>query len=192
MSTNSQAETRRARPVAKRPSDPHPRASALEPAANALLVSARERAAVLADDAEACYRSVVERAGNEAERMLEEARSQGEAAAVEVAAQELARSRQEARAIVLAARRRAYEAVREAALQGLAACASTPDALALRDRLAALVRERLGADVSVTSEPALDVWASAETADRRCVLSAAMLVDHALASRTIDLEALWR
>jgi len=160
--------------------------------ANALLDAARERAASIAADAAARAHAVGAKARVDAEHVVDDARTEGERSAQKVAEQRLAVARDEAHAVVLAARRHAYEEVRAAALVELAACAGTPRADALRDRLEALVSSRLGDDVAVGSMPAEGIWASAEKTGRRCVVTAEALVDQVLASHADDVEGLWR
>jgi vacuolar-type H+-ATPase subunit E/Vma4 len=165
--------------------------ASLVPVADAIVDAALARAqatrSVAAEDA----RAELARARQEAARILDEARSDGTAAAAATAASQLTIARREARETVLAARRRAYETLRGGAVTALVQQAATPDGRRLAGRLQALVRDRVGASASVHAAGPGNLGAVAESGNRRAELEPAELVDQALESLGARIAALW-
>jgi vacuolar-type H+-ATPase subunit E/Vma4 len=163
----------------------------LRPVEEALLERGRRNAAKIIGGGEADARRIVAEARAEADRALVRAREEGEAAAARAASADLLVARSEARALVLGARRRAFDSLRESAIHELEECSETPDARSLADRMAAMARRRVGepAIVSHSGPGGLDV--SAEARGRRAVVRLVTLVDHELGAMGPELEGLW-
>lgn len=162
----------------------------LAPVRDSLLAQARAEAAAAMDAArrEAGERRAAAQA--EAEALLREARSEREEAAAAARARSRLRARREARAIVLRARRGAYDELRTAALAAAADLRARADYPLLRERLAAAARALLGPAAEVT-EPE-DGGVLARAGDRLVDCSLPVLVERCLADLGPDLEELWR
>lgn len=163
----------------------------LRPVEEALLERGRQSAENIVSDGEADARRIVAEARTEADRVLLQAREEGEAAAARAASTGLLVARAEARALVLGARRKAFDSLRQSALHELEECSQTPDARSLADRMAAMARRRVGepAVVRRSGPGGLDV--SAEARGRRAVVRLASLLDHELDSMGSEVEGLW-
>lgn len=162
----------------------------LEPVRASLLEQARAEAAARVDAArrEADERRSSARA--EADGLLRRVLGEREEATAAARSRSLLRARREARAIVLHARRDAYEELRAAALAAAADLRARPDYPRLRDRLAAAARERLGPDAEVTEPEGGGVLARA--GERLVDCSLPVLVQRRLADLGPDLEDLWK
>ena len=162
---------------------------AVRPVADALIAEAEQRAqeigAAAADDA----RDLLDSATREGARILDEARAEGDAAARRTSTTMLVEAQQEARRLILDARRRAYDAVRDDALTELTRRRETSEAIELRSRLSETAHERLGRDATVTSED--DCGIVAVLGDRRVDLRAPILVDRALRLLGPRIADLW-
>ncbi len=165
--------------------------SALEPVSEALVATARLRAEQQRADAIEDVRVELSRARAEADRLVAEARVQGASAAELVASLQLVEARRHAREMVLGARRRAYEALRQDAIGALALRATTTEGRMLADRLSALVEERLGRDASIDQAQRDVLVVEAQSGSRRAAIGPAMLIDHVLLSMTEEVEELW-
>jgi len=161
------------------------------PVGDAIVDAALARAQATRAAAAADARLELARAREEAARILDEARFDGTAAATATAASELTIARREARETILAARRRAYETLRDGAVKELVHRAATPDGRRLAERLQALVRDRVGASASVHTAGPGNLGAVAESGNRRAELEPDELVDQALESLGAGIEALW-
>ncbi len=166
-------------------------ASALEPVSEALVAAARRRAEQQRADAIEDVRIELSRAHAEAHRLVAEARVQGASAAEWVASLQLVEARRQAREMVLGARRRAYEALRQDAIERLALRARTTEGRMLTDRLSALVEERLGRDVSIDEAERDVLVIEAQSGNRRATIGPTVLIDHVLLSMTEEVEGLW-
>jgi len=165
--------------------------AALRPVVDAVTDAARARGHATRATAAADVRAELARARREAHGILDEARADGDAAAAATAAIQVAMARREAREMVLAARRAAYETLREQAVAALVAQATSPEGLQLAARLQRLVRDRVGATAAVRSGGPGNLRAVAESGNRRAEVEPQALVDHALESLGADIEALW-
>jgi hypothetical protein len=114
---------------------------ALAPVREALLARARADADRIRVEGSASAARVLSAAGELADRILTDARREGEAAAATALAAERARIRRQARATVLAARREAYEHLRAQARTAVGELAREADLVA---GLGAAVRAALG------------------------------------------------
>jgi vacuolar-type H+-ATPase subunit E/Vma4 len=165
--------------------------ASLRPVADAITQAARERAHATRAAAAAAARAELTRAREEAQGILAEARADGDAAAAATAAIQVTMARREAREMVLAARRAAYETLRERAVAALVEQAATPEGRRLAERLQRLVRDRVGASAAVRSGGPGNLRAVAESGNRRAELAPGALVDQALESLGAGIEALW-
>jgi vacuolar-type H+-ATPase subunit H len=118
--------------------------AALAPVRAALLVAARAAADRTLASADAAATAALTEARERADRMLAEARRDGAADAGAVIADERAQIRRQARAVVLRARREAYDGLRAAARAAVCDLRDEPGYRAVRDRLASYARELLG------------------------------------------------
>ena len=166
-------------------------ASALEPVSEALVATARLTAEQQRADAVEGVRVELSTARAEADRLLAEARVQGASAAELVASLQLVEAHRQAREMVLGARRRAYEALREDAIGALALRATTTEGRMLTDRLSALVEERLGRDISIDQAERDVLVVEAQSGNRRAAIGPAMLIDHVLLAMAEEVEELW-
>ena len=166
-------------------------ASALEPVSEALVAAARRRAEQQRADAIEDVRVELSRAHAEADRLLAQARVQGASAAEWVALRQLVEARRQAREMVLGARRRAYEALRQDAVETLTLRATTTEGRMLTDRLSALVEARLGRDASIDEAQRDVLVVDAQSGNRRVAIGPTMLIDHVLLSMTEEVEELW-
>ena len=164
----------------------------LAPVSEALLETARLRALQVRENAEDDARAEQARALVEVDRVVTQARSRGEWAAQRITSLELAAARREAHEMVLDARRRAYESLRNGAVEALVRFSSTPEGRVLVELLSQLVVGRLGAGASLGAGRSDAMLVRAESGNRRCAVSADMLVDEALRSMPEKVEALWR
>jgi len=154
---------------------------ALRPLAAALVAEAERRAAEIGATTDDAVRDVLEAATREGDRILDQARAEGIEAARRSSTTMLVDAQREARRLVLDVRRRAYDAVRSEALAELARRRQSPEATALRSRLAAGALARLGGDATVTTSDD-DCGIVAVLGARRLDLRAPVLVDRALRS----------
>ena len=160
---------------------------ALEPlSAGALLARARAEAdAAAGRGARPTESARSRRRRGEADALLADARTRGEAEGAELLAAEQTAARRSARAALLGAQRAAYEDLRSKAAQGVRSLLREPEN---RRLLAAALRHALGdvASVSDTEDGGL----FAQAPDGRSIdASIGTLVDGALAD--LDLEGLW-
>lgn len=164
---------------------------ALEPVAGALVAAAHDAARTERALAETDARAQIAEGRAQAEAFLAEARAEGTEAATQRSALQLAVSRREAQEIVLAARLRVYEALRNDAIEALELRADAPEGRLLGERIAALVLERVGAPATVRRFGPGRLAAVAKTGSRQAVLGPAALVDRALVLLAEEIEALW-
>ncbi|MCI4354229.1 MAG: hypothetical protein L3K06_02550 [Thermoplasmata archaeon] len=153
----------------------------LDPYREALLQEIRERADAMRGEA---TRDAIDRATQareRADRMIREARADGEAAAERETALGHVRARRRARRVVLEARRAALVRLRRAALDAAMAARSEPAYGVLLERLAALARDQLGAGARLTVDPPDAGGVVAEVDGRRVDYTIAALVERILA-----------
>jgi len=163
----------------------------LEPAREALLADARERARHLIEQANAEAAARIEEAHRAADELVGRARSQGEAEGRLSSAREEARESALARMEVLAAQRAAYEELRRRARVAVLALRDDPDYPELLERLAAACRNDLGERAQLETD-ALDAGGVRASAGTRSVDYTLIT----LAERCIDalgprLQRLW-
>jgi vacuolar-type H+-ATPase subunit E/Vma4 len=162
--------------------------TALEPVAAALLAAAQARVDAVLTDAENDAAIELDRARAEAKRIIVTARAEGRELAERVAALELADARREASGLVLAAHRRAFATLRMRAIEALIAEADTPSGRELGEWIVEAVRRRVGAEATVTR---VGLSVEAASGNRRAILGPTELIDAALESLAVDVEALW-
>lgn len=165
--------------------------AALEPVTASLVGSAETRAQRIRDGARTDAEAMVAGALADAERLLAGALADGADAAAHEVARQLVDARRRSRDVVLAARRLAYEALRQSAVDALARQAEAQGGQWIGERLAQLVTSRAGtpASVSRTGPGGLEVLA--EAGNRRVSIGPVELVDQALESMPHEVEALW-
>ena len=151
----------------------------------ALLAAAHAEAEQLTRSAAEEGQALVGRAREQAARVLDAARAEGEAEGRELAARAALLSEQRARAVVLEAQHAAYRQLVEAAGLAVARALREPDR---RAALTCALRRRLGGDAEVRDTTDGGLWATAP--DGRSVDgSVATLVGRAMEG--LDLEQLW-
>lgn len=165
--------------------------ASLVPVVEAIVDAAIARAHTTRATAAAAARAELARAREGAERILDEARADGTEAATATASSQLTMARRDTREAILAARRRAYERLRDGAVEALVHQAATPEGRRLAERLRALVRDRVGASASVHSAGPGSLGAVAELGNRRAELEPGELIDQAFKSLGAGIEALW-
>lgn len=173
------------------PTGPRGVEASLEPLSEALVTAARARADDLRAAASEDVRRELSRARSEAERILEDGRLQGVAAAEWIATLRNSAARHQARETVLSAQRRALDKLRQHAIDALVDRAGTPEGRKLSDRLSAHLSERLGRDVQVHREGSSVLELVAESGSRRAFIGPEALVDDVLSSMAEVLEGLW-
>jgi len=162
----------------------------LRPVEDGVLEWARRRAGAIADAAEEDARRMLAAAQADADRLIDQARRQGEEAGARTAAGELAAARSAARSLVLGARRRAFEELRRRVLDELARRGDTPEVRALSDRMTAVALARGGEPAVVRpGSHGLDIVAGAGR--RRAVVTPGALVDRQLAALATEVGGLW-
>jgi vacuolar-type H+-ATPase subunit E/Vma4 len=161
------------------------REAALEPLRAALLTRAGKDADLMRRAAEDDGRKALAAAQERSRQSLANARTQGEAQAALLAAEERSRARRKARGVVLAAQRQAYEELRRQvgdAIRRLLADSGW------QDRLNVLLLRQLGAEARIHDQEGGGVVA--QSADgRRIDASIGVLVDLALSH--LQLEGRW-
>ncbi|HET8680717.1 MAG TPA: hypothetical protein VFM54_02405 [Micromonosporaceae bacterium] len=153
--------------------------AALAPVRDALLAAARADAQRLDAQAQAETDQVLAAARQEAQRLLAEARQRGGAEAEAAVAAEAAGARRRGRAVIMRARREAYESLVTAARAAVAELRGDPAYPATRDRLAAAARAALGPDAGVREAAGGGVVA--EAGARRVDLSLSGFAERAAA-----------
>jgi vacuolar-type H+-ATPase subunit E/Vma4 len=163
--------------------------AALVPVREFLLAQARAEAERTRSEAAAEAAAVLARARDQAAAILAEARARGESDGAAVAAAELARARRQARGLPLAARRQAYEALRQRARAAVRKLHEDPGYPRLRRRLARLAREQAGPHAVVSEPPEGGVVA--EAPGRRVDCSLEELASRAVDALGAEVEGLW-
>lgn len=154
------------------------RRDALAPVREALLAAARAEADQILARADETVRDMLRRAREQADGIRQQARDRGAAEADELIAVRRAQAQREARALVLAADRAEYEALREAARNAVLGICDDPDYPDVRRRLAALLRRLLGEGAQVHDAPGGGLVGKAP--GRSVDLSFARLADRAV------------
>lgn len=160
---------------------------ALAPLREVLLARAEDYAGRVRADAEATATATLHNARTEATQIVQAAREQGTADAEEVLAGQRARVRGQVRALVLQARRAAYDDLRRTARAD--ARHVVADSPGLAARLGALGRERLGPEATVTAES--DGTVVVEIGGRRWEWSPDALAHDAVDELGQEVEQLW-
>lgn len=159
----------------------------LAPLREALLARAEEYAQRMLADAEATVVGTQGRARADAAQIVEAARAQGVADARDVLTSQRARVRGQVRSLVLQTQRAAYDDLRRTArADALRLVADSPG---LDARLAALGRDRVGVEASVSDW--LGGTVVAELGVRRWEWSPDMLADDAVLELGEKVEQLW-
>jgi vacuolar-type H+-ATPase subunit E/Vma4 len=151
---------------------------ALAPVHEALLAAARAQAGELLARAQQSAGEAVRRAQAQAEEIRAQARARGAADAADLVAAARSRAARQARAVVLAAVRAEYEALRQAARQAVAALTDDPDYQFVRQRMTVSLRRLLGAEAHVRDAAGGGVVATVP--GRSADLSLARLADRAV------------
>lgn len=163
----------------------------LEAVRDALLAEARADAAEQVAAADTAGRDAVDAAQAEADRLLAQARADGEAEARAAVAGELARARRQAREVVLAARRAAYEHVGAEARRQATELGEAPGGASLVEGLAALARAQLGDGAVVDADG--EVGGVVARAGTRSVdYRLAAVAERCLDALGPEVEELWR
>lgn len=158
------------------PSTPDTRLrDALGPVQDALLTAARAEADQLRDRADQAARETLAQAGAQASEIRAQAQARGAAESDELIAAQRSHAAQQARALVLAAERAEYEALRAEARRAAAGLSEDPGYPDVRRRLVEVLRRLLGDEAQVHDAPGGGVTGSAPG---RCAdLSFARLAD---------------
>lgn len=127
--------------------------AALAPVQTQMLREAIARGHRIVADARLDAEARVTEARVRAEDLVARARADGQAAAGELAAAELSRGRQAARAVLLAADRRAYDALAARVRSAVRGLRDQPEYGEIRERLAALALSAAGPGASVSEHP---------------------------------------
>lgn len=151
---------------------------ALEPLRQALLKVAREDAARLLAGADQMARDIEAEARRESERIRDQARAKGAADAAGMAAAQRSVAGREARALVLAAHRTEYDALRSAARDAVTRLSTEPEYPVARERMADLLRRLLGDGAHVADAAGGGVTATVR--GRSADLTLARLADRAV------------
>lgn len=174
--------------------EPPARPASLDPVVAALLEDARRRAEAALSTAFRDSAQLDARAASDAEALVEEAAAIGRAAAQRAAALTLGAARRHGRALVLEARRRAFERLRARAIDLLdERLRRSPEGRAAAARLADAVAARLGVPVStVGEEPGTPFALRAEVGRRRISVGVGDLVDGSMGTVLDTLSEIWR
>jgi vacuolar-type H+-ATPase subunit E/Vma4 len=162
---------------------------ALAPVREWLLAAARQEARSIEEAAGRQAVALVEQARADAAAALERGRREGEDAAAEAAARELARSRREARAIVLRARADLLARVREAVRGAAAELRAEESYPLLVERLRRRATATLGEAARVSEAPEGGV--RARLGSRQVDLSLPILAERALRDLEAEVSSLW-
>jgi vacuolar-type H+-ATPase subunit E/Vma4 len=164
----------------------------LAPLAAAIVARANDAANRLIADAEAAAQARTGEAQAQAERVLDDARRDGEAAAARAAAASLAEARRAAREFTLRAQSRAAAALRAAVQAELVRRRATPPVAGFLEALEADARRRLGSAAVVRRLEGDAFGIVAEDGRRRLEITADTLVDRAMDAMGAQVEALWQ
>lgn len=160
---------------------------ALAPLREVLLARAEEYARRVRTDADVTATAALQRARADAAQIVEAARDQGAADAQDVLAGQRARVRRQVRALVLHARRAAYDDLCRTARED--ARRLVADSPGLAERLGALGRDQLGPEACLSALP--DGTVVAELGGRRCEWSPDALAADAVRQLGQEVEQLW-
>jgi len=126
----------------------------------------------------------------DAERIVQEARDEGEAIGARLESTARAAARRDAREIVLKARDDAYQLLRQQVIEELSRRRDSHEARLLNGRLESRALEVLGGDANLSWDP-VGVGLTANASARRIDSSAVRLVDACLAELGQAVERLW-
>ena len=164
----------------------------LAPVVDALLRAAQADATNSVSAAETDAAAHIAQARAEAAALVARAKADGETAAEHASTAALIAARRESRETVLAAHRRAYELLRQGIVDELARRADSPAGSALLAQLEALVRARLGPDVTIGRLDAPRIGVQATDGKRRVEMTVDPFVERELVALGDRIEALWR
>lgn len=133
---------------------------------------------------------LLETATAQAERIVDQARSEGAAVGARLASATRADARREAREIVLGARADAYKLLRQSLIDELVRRNDSDEVRRLNTRLELIANELLAGKTTVRRDR-LGIGIIADAGSRRVDSSADELVDSALATLGQALERLW-
>jgi vacuolar-type H+-ATPase subunit E/Vma4 len=151
---------------------------ALAPVRDALLGAARAEADRILAQAERTARDVLAQAQMQASEIRAQAHARGAADAAGLIANERSQAGRRARAIVLAAERAEYEALREAARQAVAGLCDEPEYQLARRQMSVKLRRLLGDEAQLHEVPGGGMIATAP--GRSADLSLTRLADRAV------------
>lgn len=164
----------------------------IAPLRTALLSLAEAEAEFLTADAAARAAQEISDAEAEVTALVDRTRTKGEAAARREAVRIVGRARSQGRALVLAAQREVYDELRRRTFAAVQELRADPAYDRLLERLEAVARARLGAEVSVEIDPPEIGGVRASSGPRRIDLSLPALAERCLAGLGSELERLWR
>lgn len=165
--------------------------SSVEPARDALLADARERARQLLEQAEAEAHELIAQAQRDAEELIARAREEGFAAGRTQAAHDAAHERALARWEVLAAQRAVYDDTCRRARTEVMAVRDEPGYPDLLERLAAAARRELGDDAELVIDPPGLGGVRARAGSRRVDYTLPALADRCVRDLGPALAQLW-
>ncbi len=157
----------------------------------ALIADARADAELLLAEADRDAEERLSEAGEEAAAMIEAAQREGARDAAERLARQRAATRREAREIVLTAKRRALDELRERAHTAVRELVDEDGYPALLDRLRMLAAAQLGPDACIRVDPDGEPGVIASGAHRRVDYRLVTLVDRAIDKLGEDVVMLW-
>ena len=164
----------------------------VDPLRSAVLSAAETEAESVLDDATSRAAREISDARADVAALVDRARAEGEAAARLEGMRLVGRARSEGRALVLAARRQAYDDLRGRTFAAVTELRAEPAYPHLLDRLQGVAQARLGHGVSLEVDPPSLGGVRASSGPRRIDLTLPALAERCLAGLGTDLERLWR
>jgi hypothetical protein len=163
--------------------------AALASVCEALRTAARTETDRLLTAVDAETAEAIAAARAQAAALVTQAQTEGAADAAIAVAGARSRTRRRARAVVMRARRDAYQALQEASRAKIRLLRDEPDYRQLLDRFTAAARAQLGANVTIIEVPGSGILA--EEAGRRIDYSLDGFADRAVDALGADSERLW-
>ncbi len=157
----------------------------------ALIADAHADAELLLAEADRDAQDRLARADEEAATLMETARSEGTREAAERGARQRAATRREARQIVLTAKRRTLDELRERARTAVRGLAHEDSYQDLLDRLRMLAAVQLGPDAEISVDPESEPGVIASGGHRRVDCRLVTLADRAVDGLGADVATLW-
>lgn len=165
--------------------------ASVEPARDALLADARERAGQLLEQAEEQARKRLAQAQRDAQELIARAREEGLAAGRAQAARDAGRGRTLARWEVLAAQRAAYDELRRRARTEVMALRDERGYPELLERLAAAARRDLGDGAEIEIDPPAQGGVRARAGSRQVDYTLTALAERCVRDLGPALAQLW-